>query len=71
MHRDHCIEQIRQYLMCHADLSPTPTKFFPGLGRNYVLSNNPHVCRDFGKLRAWMTDRYKGQHQVMPYGKPA
>ncbi|KAK0718662.1 hypothetical protein B0T26DRAFT_713864 [Lasiosphaeria miniovina] len=66
MHQDHCIEQIRQYIMCSGDMTPIPTKFYPSLGRNYVESDVPHTCRDVEPLRRWMVDRYEGPSAVKP-----
>ncbi|KAL0930699.1 uncharacterized protein CTRU02_214774 [Colletotrichum truncatum] len=60
-HRDHCLEVIRQYVMCHADLSPIPSIYYKGLGRNYnVLSNVSHTCRNFEKIQDWQMARYNG-----------
>ncbi|KAF2663827.1 hypothetical protein BT63DRAFT_460949 [Microthyrium microscopicum] len=64
LHRDHCLEQIRQYIMCAGDLTPIPTKFYSGLGRNYVDSDYPHTCRNFQKLHDWVLDRYEGASAV-------
>lgn len=60
LHQDHCIEQMRQYIMCAGDMTPIPTKFYSSLGRNYVDSDQAHTCRNFEKLRVWMVDRYEG-----------
>ncbi|KAK4443389.1 hypothetical protein QBC34DRAFT_311174 [Podospora aff. communis PSN243] len=66
VHQDHCIDQIRQYIMCSGDMTPIPTKFYPGLGRNYVESDVPHTCRNFDALHDWMVDRYEGPGAVKP-----
>ncbi|KAK4214178.1 hypothetical protein QBC37DRAFT_482433 [Rhypophila decipiens] len=66
LHQDHCIEQIRQYVMCSGDMTPIPTKYYPGLGRNYVESDVPHTCRNFDLLHDWMVDRYDGAGAVKP-----
>ncbi|KAJ5958813.1 uncharacterized protein N7479_005963 [Penicillium vulpinum] len=64
LHQDHCIEQLRQYVMCSGDMTPIPTKYYPALGRNYVESDRPHTCRNFAKLQHWMVDRYEGPSAV-------
>lgn len=64
LHQDHCIEQLRQYVMCSGDMTPIPTKYYPALGRNYVDSDRPHTCRNFAKLQRWMVDRYEGPSAV-------
>lgn len=66
VHQDHCIEQIRQYIMCSGDMTPIPTKYYPGLGRNYVKSDVPHTCRNFDALHNWMVGRYDGLGAVKP-----
>ena len=66
LHQDHCIEQLRQYIMCSGDMTPLPTKFYPALGRNYVDSDVPHTCRNFESLHSWVVDRYEGADSVKP-----
>ncbi|KAK3387941.1 hypothetical protein B0H63DRAFT_509629 [Podospora didyma] len=66
MHQDHCIEQLRQYVMCSGDMTPIGTRYYPGLGRNYVESDVPHTCRSIEPLRRWMVDRYDGGSAVKP-----
>ncbi|KAH8649206.1 hypothetical protein BX600DRAFT_502651 [Xylariales sp. PMI_506] len=64
IHRNHCLEQIRQYIMCHADLTAIPTKYYKEVDRNYVVSDMPHTCRNFEKIQNWMLDRHGGQSMV-------
>jgi hypothetical protein len=66
LHQEHCIEQIRQYVMCSGDMTPTPTKYYKSLGRNYVDSDVIHTCRNFKKLRDWMVSRYHGENAIEP-----
>ncbi|CZR68656.1 uncharacterized protein PAC_18555 [Phialocephala subalpina] len=66
-HRDHYIEHVRQYIMCHGDMTPTPTRYFKAIDRNYVLSDTKHTCRNFRKLHAWMLDRFNGASSVGRY----
>lgn len=70
LHQRHCIEQLRQYIMCSGDVTLIPTKFYPGLGRNYIDSDQLHTCRNFGKLQEWMVDRYEGSTAVKPGPRP-
>jgi hypothetical protein len=60
MHVDHCIDQIRQAILCHADL--TPVSLRP------VLLDDPsadlvgetereHTCRNWKAVREWLTER--------------
>lgn len=66
LHQDHCIEQLRQYIMCSGDMTPIPTKFYATLGRNYVDSDALHTCRNFEGLHSWTMDRYEGSNAVKP-----
>jgi hypothetical protein len=53
--------------MCAGDMTPIPTKFYPGLGRNYVDSDVLHTCRKFEPLQNWVLDRYSGLGAIEPY----
>ncbi|KAK5740925.1 hypothetical protein LTR17_004279 [Elasticomyces elasticus] len=64
MHKAHCVDHLRQLAMCHSDLTPVPTQWFPGLGRNYINSSREHTCRDFGLVRDWSTERFNGSTAV-------
>jgi len=55
---EHCIDHIRQFLMCSGDMTLIPTMWSDHIQRNYVESDVPHTCRNFGKLRDWLTRRW-------------
>ncbi|KAK1750706.1 hypothetical protein QBC47DRAFT_393317 [Echria macrotheca] len=60
-HVDHCIEAIRQNLMCHGDVSVFTFKTFPELADEGIEGEWPdfeinHMCRDFESLRRWNND---------------
>jgi hypothetical protein len=64
----HCIEQLRQYVMCSGDLTPIPTRYVPALRRNYVDSDfPPHTCRNFDKIHQWIMERAHGSLAVLPH----
>ncbi|KAF2101283.1 hypothetical protein NA57DRAFT_72725 [Rhizodiscina lignyota] len=69
IHRDHCVDHLRQMIMCNADLTVIPTKFFSGIGKNYINSDRRHTCRDFSKIREWTTSRYNGTLAVKARNK--
>ncbi|KAF2771173.1 hypothetical protein EJ03DRAFT_268812 [Teratosphaeria nubilosa] len=50
-HQDHCIEMIRQQLMCSAEMVPTLT--FESDGHTLPDFNAVQVCRNFDRLKAW------------------
>ncbi|KAF9869389.1 hypothetical protein CkaCkLH20_13106 [Colletotrichum karsti] len=66
VHRDHCLNSLREHIMCKGDLTPLPTKWTPGIQHNYIEANRPHICRNFQKLRAFATNRKKGPLAVSP-----
>lgn len=61
-HWDHCVDSIRQTLMCHADVSPIPfhinvpanTGIFPRLATT-------HTCRNFTKIQEWSKEHWAGE----------
>lgn len=62
----HCIEQIRQYIMCAGDMTPTPTIYNEARKHSYIDSDVTHTCRNFGQLRDWLSQRYNGSLAVQP-----
>jgi hypothetical protein len=54
LHATHCIEVIRQALMCNADL--TPYLMFKTLGASPVTEdfNASHKCKKFDRITDWM-----------------
>lgn len=66
VHRDHCLNSIREHIMCKADMTPLPTRWTQGIQNYYIEVNRPHTCRNFQKLRDFVTDRAKGPLAVKP-----
>ena len=58
VHEEHCVDQIRQYIMCHGDLTPIPTRYYASVGDNYVMSDVTHTCRNFKRIREWVDRRH-------------
>jgi hypothetical protein len=68
MHIDHCVDQLRQSIMCHADLTPVtlkpvweggnegPKKTLFYLGQ----TEREHTCRRWEDVRAWVDQRGEG-----------
>lgn len=60
-HWDHCVDSLRQTLMCHADVSPNSfhvnvpqsSGIFPRLATS-------HTCRNFTKLQEWSREHWAG-----------
>ena len=59
LHLDHCMEQLRQQILCHGDITPVTIKPIMGRhGETFVLlgeTERMHTCRDGLALRdRWM-----------------
>lgn len=62
IHIDHCLDQLRQAIQCHGDLSPVPLYHYNnetvGLGVGQV-----HTCRKWEPMRQWMDVRKQRDRQ--------
>lgn len=63
---EHCLDVLRQSIQCYGSTTLIPTKFFEGLERNYIDSDQLHVCRDFNYLREFATSRARGHEAYIP-----
>ncbi|OCL05572.1 hypothetical protein AOQ84DRAFT_273195, partial [Glonium stellatum] len=50
IHIEHCLEALRQNIMCTSDLTPLGLEWVNGI---MPVFEQPHTCRDFERLRAW------------------
>lgn len=57
-HREHCLNHIRQSLMCSGDVALDRWYWDKEDKHSYLLTDNKHVCRDFSKLSDWVK-KYK------------
>jgi hypothetical protein len=65
-HMFHCVEYLRQSVMCYAD--PTLERRFQGILGPFS-ANNTHVCGDWDMLMDWADDHiYLGPY-LNPEGK--
>lgn len=58
-HIEHCLDTIRQSIMCHADMTPIPeayTEFKPD-GHLEPIFQIEHTCRDFEAIQRWAKGR--------------
>ncbi|KAG2365835.1 hypothetical protein BDR07DRAFT_1397842 [Suillus spraguei] len=53
MHLDHCIEMIRQNIMCNADVTLLTWDWVEGHEIPYPNFNTRHQCRNYEKLLDW------------------
>ncbi|CZR69056.1 uncharacterized protein PAC_18957 [Phialocephala subalpina] len=59
IHIDHCVESLRELIMCSGNMTPIPLEWSEKgerLNPNYAST---HTCRDFGKLKDWTIGRSK------------
>lgn len=56
-HTAHCLDSIRQHIQCYGSTTLIPTKWRDGAERQYIDSNQEHVCRDFSYLRKYVRRR--------------
>jgi hypothetical protein len=58
-HLEHCLDRLRQAVMCHGDLTPAPLYVFEGFPVALGKSGK-RTCRKFEPIRKWMDQRGKG-----------
>ncbi|KAK7052481.1 hypothetical protein R3P38DRAFT_2860572 [Favolaschia claudopus] len=56
-HVGHCIDWIRQSLMCSSDTSVIVWQWHRALNTSIVKGNVAHTCRKFDKIQQWAKDR--------------
>ncbi|CAE7220771.1 hypothetical protein PTNB85_10188 [Pyrenophora teres f. teres] len=55
-HTEHCLDQLRQSVMCHGDLTPSPLYVWPKAPVFLGISST-HTCRKFESIQSWMNRR--------------
>lgn len=58
IHIDHCLDQIRQAVMCFGDLSPVPLYSWEGAPLG-IGQGSVHTCRKWEPIREWVDARHK------------
>jgi hypothetical protein len=56
-HLDHCVDQLRQSLMCSSDISPLVFRWKEEDHAIREWAEIPHTCRNFELIREWALDR--------------
>ncbi|KAG0704005.1 hypothetical protein DFH29DRAFT_802565 [Suillus ampliporus] len=56
MHLDHCIEMIRQNIMCNADVTMITWDWVEGHKHPYPNFNTRHQCRNYEKILDWASN---------------
>ncbi|QLI69052.1 Oxidase ustYa [Metarhizium brunneum] len=52
-HLEHCIDALRQSLMCSADVTPIPWKWWEEDHEAKAVAEIAHTCRNFEDIRVW------------------
>ncbi|PSS12323.1 hypothetical protein M430DRAFT_21419 [Amorphotheca resinae ATCC 22711] len=55
-HLDHCVDTLRQSLMCHSDISTLWWEWIPSSQRTLAHPDTTHTCRNFEKIWQWAAD---------------
>lgn len=65
MHWDHCIDALRQTIMCHGDVSVLPFHINP-INQNLVPElATRHTCRNFEKIQDWARVRQADEYETI------
>jgi hypothetical protein len=54
---EHCIDHLRQSLMCTGDMTLIKTFWIEKRQRIMADFNNDHMCRNFDALKSWSRSR--------------
>lgn len=57
-HLDHCVESLRQSLICSSDVSPIVYRWSDRFSKNLAKLNTVHSCRNFEDVRDWAFGRW-------------
>lgn len=64
-HRDHCIDTLRQSLMCSADITPISFVWDEEKHMAFGLPASYHQCRNFSKIQEWA----KQNQMITPFDR--
>jgi len=73
---DHCLDYLRQVIMCHGDLTPITFEWNDELSTYLAHHSTQHECRNFEKIFSWSKQRKEmdmevdGNHQNVELVKP-
>ena len=58
VHVEHCLDQLRQALMCSADTATIPWSWSKSQQRTIAEARTTHTCKDFDAIRDWARSRH-------------
>lgn len=65
---DHCIDYLRQIIMCNVDITPMTASWSTVANRPVSNFETQHTCRNFDKVKEWVVAR-SGHKHALPYAK--
>ncbi|KIN09166.1 hypothetical protein OIDMADRAFT_111443, partial [Oidiodendron maius Zn] len=69
-HFDHCIDSIRQSIMCHGDIATVYWQWMPVRQQPLPRLEITHTCRDFDAIRDWAKEHRLKMDEVMLQWRP-
>ncbi|GFG19482.1 hypothetical protein IFM5058_10133 [Aspergillus udagawae] len=63
IHINHCLDHLRQALMCHVDVTPIPVLWAEKEDRPLNDFQVEHTCRNFWKVKDWARERSAHKHE--------
>jgi hypothetical protein len=69
-HFEHCVDVLRQQLMCTADPGMVTFRWVEGISGPYPEFKTKHVCRDYEALLGWGEGRKAEPKFMEEYGWP-
>lgn len=61
---DHCIDYLRQAIMCHGDVTPITFEYLPEIKGLIAHHSTEHQCRNFESIYNWAAARQVDGFQV-------
>ncbi|KIM95117.1 hypothetical protein OIDMADRAFT_134566, partial [Oidiodendron maius Zn] len=55
-HTEHCVDSIRQSLMCSVDISTIYWQWDTARQKTIANAQTTHICKNFEKIQAWARD---------------
>ncbi|KAI6710416.1 hypothetical protein JHW43_007063 [Diplocarpon mali] len=65
-HMDHCIDALRQFVMCQGDVNIFAFRFPFGDGDPWPDYTTPRVCRNYENIRKWAVEHTVAQGEDEP-----
>ena len=65
---DHCLDYLRQVVMCNVDVTPRPVHWDNNKNRPISEFEVEHTCRDFWSVREWARERSGHKHKFKADG---